>query len=152
MRWVFEALSFAALALTFGIVAVHWPDLPAIIPIHFSASGEVNGWGRKNVLIVLCLLNGVTWLLLTWAQRHPKLINVRMNVDRESPEVVRLLRGMVMAIKTFLMLAFVWIVGSIVRTALGRSRGLSPLFLPVFIAAVVVPVMVYSLKLRRYQR
>jgi uncharacterized membrane protein len=61
-QWILEALSLAALILTFGIVATHWPELPATIPIHFGASGRANGFGGKSMLILLCVVNAGTWV------------------------------------------------------------------------------------------
>jgi hypothetical protein len=75
-----------------------------------------------------------------------------MDIDRALPEVQRILRSMVIVIKAFLMISFAWIVASVVRTALGISQGLSPLFLPVVVAMLVGPVIWYSLKLRPYRR
>lgn len=57
MLWICAALPLAATALLY-------PLLPEVIPIHWNASGEIDGWGPRSqafILAAVCL--GVSLLL-----------------------------------------------------------------------------------------
>ena len=41
-----------------GHLAVY-PALPDTVPIHWGASGEVNGWSSKQSNLIFCVLQGV---------------------------------------------------------------------------------------------
>jgi uncharacterized membrane protein len=152
LDWVFEAVAVAALALSIGLVAANWADLPETIPTHFGASGRANGWGGKGQLWVLAAFNVGTYALLTMASRYQRLIHLPFSVDRNDPEVQQLMRGMTIVLKAVLMLVFLYIARVMIDTAFGRSDGLGVQFLPVFLAATFLPVILFSRKLRKLQK
>lgn len=62
---------FVIIALPFLYLGYIWQTLPAIVPIHWNASGEIDGYGSKNLLILIpILLPLLTYLILSFA---PKL-------------------------------------------------------------------------------
>ena len=67
----------------------------------------------------------------------------------DDPEVQRLLSSMTTVLKAVLMLMFLYIAKVMMDTAIGRSEGLGIQFLPVFLAATFLPLILYSRKLRR---
>lgn len=92
------------------------------------------------------------YILMTITSRYPRLINVPMAIDRDAPEVQRLLQSMSITLKTVLLFVFVYIEWAKVNMALGRSSGLGKLFLPISLAAVFLPLCLYLQKLRNYQK
>jgi len=149
LDWLYEGVSVAALAAACGDVAIHWSALPERIPTHFGAGGTPNGWGGKSMLLILLATTVLVAILLTVAERYQRLINIPMRVDRDSPEVQRLLRSMVIAMKAVITVMFVWIVDLTMRTAVGEANGLGAAFLPVFLGGTFAPAVYYLTKLKK---
>ncbi len=141
--WIGEGIAGVAIAFATGEVAVRWSSLPARIPTHFDASGQVNGWGGKEMLLLLVGSTILIGILLTVAETNQRLINIPISVDRESPEVRQILRSMVIAMKAVISLSFAWIVDGTIR-----GSGLGRAFLPVFLTTTLAPVIYFLLKLR----
>jgi hypothetical protein len=147
--WALEGVSAVALAAAGGDVAMHWSVLPARIPVQFGAAGNPNAWGERTMLLYLLAATVVMAVVLTIAESYQRLINIPMKVDRDSPEVRRLLRSLVIALKAVITVSSVWIIDLTMRTAIGEANGLGPAFLPVFLAAVIAPIVYYVVKLAR---
>jgi Protein of unknown function (DUF1648) len=147
--WILEIVSVVALIAAVADVAVHWSLLPDRIPTHFGASGAPNGWGGKNMILLLLAVTLVMAITLTVAGKYQRLINIPLGVDRESPQVRGLLRSMVIALKAVITVTFVWIVDLTMRTAMGEANGLGRAFLPVFVGATSAPLVYYLVKLKR---
>jgi hypothetical protein len=75
------------------------------------------------------------YILITVTSRYQRLINVPMSIDRDAPEVQRLLQSMSLTLKMVVLFVFVYIEWATVNTALGRSAGLGKLFMPTFLVA-----------------
>jgi uncharacterized membrane protein len=90
-----EGLALAALATIIGTVAAHWAEIPTRVPRHFGISGSVDGWGNKNGILLLPMNAVGLYILLTATSRYQRLINVPMAIDRNAPEVQRLLQSYV---------------------------------------------------------
>jgi di/tricarboxylate transporter len=149
LDWFLEFVSAISLIAAAADVAMHWSTLPERIPTHFGVAGNPDGWGGKNMLLLLLALTLVVAILLTVAESYQRLINIPIKVDRESPQVRGLLRSMVIALKAVITLIFVWIVDLTMRTAVGEANGLGRAFLPVFLGATFAPMIYYLVKLKR---
>ena len=149
LDWVLEALAFAALAAIIIAVATHWTEIPAQVPRHFGVSGAPDGWGNKNGMLLLSLTAVGLYILMTVTARYQRLINIPMAIDRDAPEVKRLLQSMSITLKMALLFVFVYIEWAQVNTALGRSSGLGKLFLQILLVAVFLPLGLYLRRLRR---
>ena len=151
-QWVFEGLSLLLVIFMFAMVAVHWSQFPQRVPAHYGISGKPNGWHGKSFLLILPCIAAVVWVLITVAQRSPRLINIPFTIDRDSPEVQSVLRSMMIAEKTAVAVTFAWLMRGMVRTALGRAEGLGQWFLPVTLVLIFTPLIVYSVKLLRLRK
>jgi uncharacterized membrane protein len=47
-----EMMCIGLVLLPFIYLAIVWTELPDIVPIHWNASGEINGWGSKMTLLL----------------------------------------------------------------------------------------------------
>ena len=148
-QWFFEGLSLLLVIFMFAMVAVHWSQFPDRVPAHFGISGKPNGWHGKSFLLILPGIAAVVWIVITVAQRYPRLINIPFTINRDSPEVQSVLRSMMIAEKTTMALLFAWLMQGMVRTALGRAEGLGQGFLPLALVLIFAPLIVYSVKLLR---
>jgi len=136
-------------AASFILVAVHWPDLPDRIPLHFGFSGRANRWGNKAGIWFVPGVSAGFYLLMTLVSRNQALVNLPISVDREQPETRRLLAQFVNVLKAITAVVLFYISWGSVNTALGRMNGLGREFLPILIAATSIPIVVYLLRLKR---
>jgi uncharacterized membrane protein len=147
--WALEGVSAAALVAAGGDVAMHWSRLPTRIPVHFGVAGSPNAWGDRTMLLFLLAATIAMAVVLTIAESYQRLINIPMKVDRESPAVRRLLRSLAIAMKAVITVSSVWIIDLTMRTAVGEANGLGRAFVPVFLAAVIAPIVYYVVRLAR---
>jgi len=151
-QWFFEGLSLLLVMFMFAMLAVHWRQFPDRVPTHFDISGKPNGWHGKGSLLILPSTAVIVWIVMTAAQRYQSLINIPFTIDRDSPEVQSVLRNMMIAGKTTMALLFAWLMRGTVRTALGRAEGIGQWVLPLTLALIFVPLIVYSVKLLRLRK
>ncbi len=67
MKKRFILVCAAALLTVLGMLAFVYPELPARVPTHWNAAGEIDGWGERHTLLihsVFLLGTAVVWLLL----------------------------------------------------------------------------------------
>src|ERR1700720_1033993 len=139
--WLLETIAFAALIATFAMVFGHWQRLPV-----FARRGNAGSLG------VMVLLNAGVYVLLTFASRYQQLVNVPFEIDRDRPEVKRLLLQMTIVLKTVLMVLLAALLWIIIHTPLGRMRTAGRGFLVVFLIAMLAPTLVYVRKLSRFRK
>ena len=96
-RWQ-RVLGFAAPALLLGsivFVLIRWPHLPAQIPMHFNARGEVDGWGGRASLLIMPLIGLVMDAVLALSMRFPKTWNAGVRITLYNrARIYRILRDM----------------------------------------------------------
>ncbi len=80
------------------------------------------------------------------------MFQIPEQMDREAPHVRQMLFSMVIVMKAVLSLFGLYLVWSLINIGLRRGVGLSGEFLTVFTLAVPVPLVFYTLKLRRYSK
>ncbi len=90
------------------------------------------------------------YMVMTLASRYQRLINLPFKLQRNAPETKKLLLSMSIVLKMVVMLVFAYITRASVNTALARSEGgLGRLFLPISLLLISIPLILYSVKLRR---
>lgn len=84
-----------------------WSRIPAQIPAHYNAAGEVNRWGSKSELIVLPIISWVLYGLITLIEHYPQAWNTGVTVTQENRErVYRILKNMIAMVKMLILLVF----------------------------------------------
>ena len=141
LDWFLEAIALAALIATFAMVFGNWQRLPG-----FAQRGSAESLG------VMVLLNLGVYLLLTFASHYQQLVSVPFELDRDRPEVKRLLLQMTIVLKTILMVLLAGLLWIIVNTPVGRMRSAGRGFLAVFLIAMLAPTLVYIRKLSRFRK
>lgn len=128
----------AALMVAFVWLAVYvWPRLPARIPRHFGASGEVDAWADRSLsawfalpaigLFTVLVLELSAWLVL----RRPQFINMPSKQHfmalppEEQAPIAREIALFIQGLSTMMILLFAAIQWATWRAALGEpTRGL----------------------------
>jgi hypothetical protein len=93
----------------------------------------------------------VLYTVLTVSARYTKFANLPFPVDRDAPEVQRILRRMKTTIKAVTMLLFAYIVWGQIRSAMGQAESMGIVFLPLFLVGAIAPLVLGLKQLRRYQ-
>ena len=122
-----------------------------MIPTHFALDGHPNKLGHKHLLLLVGFIDLASYILLCFAARYQKLVNLPVNVDRNSPNVQEQIRRMISTIKAITTLSFLYIIWKIIQTASGQANGLGSAFSPIFGAALILTVVFYVNRLKKYK-
>ncbi len=133
MDVVAEAVGWAVVIAHWAFVAWHYADLPEIIPQHFNARGEADGFGAKGSLVGLPIINTVLFAGMTLLNRFPQAFNYLEEITPDNAErQYRAATRMIRYLKLAVAVVFFAITYSTVETA---HQGESPLM------AWVLPVL-----------
>jgi len=142
--WALEGVALAAVLSAVALVAIYWPLMPTP---RFNRL-----MSTKNVLWMVALIDVVAYLGLTLGARGRGLIEIPEELERGAPELRQMLFSMVIVMKAVLALFAVYLVWALVNVGLRRGGGVSGGFLTLFTLAVPLPLVLYTVKLRRYRR
>ncbi|TFE02142.1 DUF1648 domain-containing protein [Jeotgalibacillus salarius] len=131
---MFSMISLILLLAASAYLALSWGDLSEVIPIHFNASGEADGFGGKWSAIMLPIIGLVMWGGLTALEKIPHTYNYLGKITEENAER-QYLNGVLMmnVIKNLSVLLFAYITYEITLIGSGGSANLSSGVMPVFL-------------------
>ena len=122
-----------------------WSTIPAQIPAHYNAAGEVNRWGSKSELIILPIISWLIYGMITLIERFPQAWNTGVRVTEENrAEVYRLLKNMIACVKMITLSIF-----SCLTVLSSLARNLPMWFLLVFLVLLFGTIAYYIVKLTR---
>ena len=140
MRKILELLGLTALALLGWMTwsALYGPHpLPGRVPTHFDASGQPNGWGSPAGMVLLPLIAGMLYLLMSVVMRFPSAFHFPVRstaLNRARLEAVTL--DMIAWLKTELACLFAVLQWAFIQAAESGEGRLFPRILPVFIVVI----------------
>lgn len=135
----FEVIAAAGILYHLLTMLHFWPSLPETIPTHFGISGEPDGWGSKNTLILLFALNIFLYLMMTILNRFPHTFNYVVEItEKNAWEQYYNARLMMSSMKAEIVLLFAYIQWDIFQVVQGNAAGLGQSFFWVFIAVITV--------------
>lgn len=140
--WALEAVALAALLTALVLTAYYFPRIPD--------PRFVRSLTAKTTLWIVCLIDLITYLGLTLGARGKGLIEIPPELERRSPQLRQMLFSMLIVMKAVLAVFAVYLVWALVNVGLRRGAGLSGWFLTAFTLAVPLPLIYYTVKLRRY--
>ena len=147
---VLEILAAVGVFALIAIAAVYYSRLPDSIPTHFNFSGEPDGWGPKTSLLLTPLIGAILYAAVTVLSRYPHKLNYLWAITESNARRQYVLsRRMLSATKVVLVFSFSYMTWSMIRTALGSQRGLSPLFTILLIAVLAAILGYYVMKASR---
>ena len=122
-----------------------WSTIPAQIPAHYNAAGEVNRWGSKSELIILPIISWLIYGMITLIERFPQAWNTGVRVTEENrAEVYRLLKSMIACVKMITLSIF-----SCLTVLSSLARNLPLWFLLAFLVLLFGTIAYYIVKLTR---
>ena len=145
-----EIIALAVIAFSFIYLVAVWSSLPEKVPSHFGFSGKVDAWAGKGSLILFVGLELFLYVTLTVISRFPQIHNYPWKITAENRDRQYLLTRQFLAVlKLELVSVFAYLEWQVVQVARGSTSDLGVLFLPVFIAIILVAVVVYIFKAYR---
>jgi uncharacterized membrane protein len=72
----------------FAVLIFYYPSLPDVVPIHWNAAGEADGWAKKDFSSVFFLPILATFLQIFWIILKQDIIKARFRVPAELAEKI----------------------------------------------------------------
>lgn len=142
-----DALGIAGLVLLIGLPVYYYSSLPDIIPHHYNARGEPDGFGDKGIIWTLPGLGIALFIFLSALKKTPHIFNYAVKITEENAEKqYGLANKMLRAINAIITCSFAFISYGTIRTALGKQAGMGDFFLPVFLVLLFGTLGYFTLK------
>jgi len=136
--WILEGVAILILLAMVALVLTQYANLPSIIPIHFNAIGEVDGYGAKWTILLLTAVAMSVYVLATLSVRYPNLINYPIAITEEN-HVRQFLNAvkMMRVLKCLSVILFFFLVYGVIQNAYHKSSGIGQYFLPIALFAIL---------------
>ena len=142
-----DLLGWIVLLAIWGWTFTHFSTLPNIIPTHFNASGEADGFGSKASIIGLPIIATLLFFGLTVLNRYPHIFNYPCPVTQDNAlRLYTLATRMLRYLKLVLLLVFGGIEFMTIQNATGKAAGLGVWFLPLTLVLVFLPLIYFVVK------
>jgi hypothetical protein len=149
-----EAVALIAALSALALVAIYSPQIPErVVDLGYRygrPAGIAGILTPKMVLWLVAAIDTAAYLGLTFGAREHGLFEIPSELERSAPHLRQMLFSMVIVMKTVLALFGVYLVWALVQVALRQGTGISPAFLTLFTLAVPLPLIFYTVKMRRY--
>lgn len=142
-----EAVGYLLLLLIWLLTLYHYQSLPDVIPVHFDAFGNADGFGKKITLFSLPIVASVLFTGMTILNKFPHHFNYPLTITednalRQYTFATRLIRFLKISILT----VFGCILAMTIIQAKWQSAGLGIWFLPLLLVLIFLPLFYYLLK------
>lgn len=143
-----EILSLTVMASCIIYICISWSTLPDILPSHFNALGQPDDWSGKGTLLIGPIISIIIYALLTGILLlPPEKLNSPIEVTPKNRLYIqKTMRDMVSSLKLAIVLIF-----SYITICTIELKPLSPWFIPIFLLGTFVPLIVFIVKLFRYE-
>lgn len=157
---VFRWFMVAVVILTWTLLILAYPILPAVVPQHFNFSGAVDAMTVKTWWWIF--MPGMLQLVITaamwWLSYHPEYSNLPTSLPlRAVPEPLQtklkaLLSHLLVMVGVLTDLVFAYLAFGVVRVGLGEASSLNGWVLFGLAAGILFLTVVYSLWIARLLR
>jgi uncharacterized membrane protein len=138
---ILEIIAFVSLVLTLAFIAIYWNHLPSEIAIHFDITGKVDGWARKETILLFPVASIFVYAILTIVSFFPHKYNYLWEITEENAKrQYQLARLLVVAIKIEELVLIAFVTWSSIQISLSVYPQLqvSILFFAIFIIGTTV--------------
>ncbi len=77
---ILEIISVIAVILTWVYLITSWSKMPSMIPAHFNSSGQVTGYGSKDVSFIFPIIGTFVTILFNVLARFPHIFNYSVKI------------------------------------------------------------------------
>lgn len=144
---ILEVASAVFLFILLVLPLYYYPTLPDVIPNHFNASGEPDGYGSKISIWFMPIIGLVIYITMIFLNRYPHVFNYTIEITesnaayqyRQATKLIRILNLLVTGL-------FSYIVYNMIQSAQNGSGGLGTWFMPCVIVGSLAPIVWYLIK------
>ncbi|WP_346663000.1 DUF1648 domain-containing protein [uncultured Merdimonas sp.] len=142
---ILQILCIVLLAGTTFYLLAGWGTFPDKLPMHFGASGQIDKWGGKGILIFMLVMQWGLYLLCTGVEQIPQIWNTGVKVTAENRErVYRILKYMLETLKLAIEMIFTFLF-----VCITLARPLPGWSMPVMLALVFGDIAFWMILLWR---
>ena len=142
-----DRFAWTVLLFLWLYVIISYIKLPEIIPTHFNAKGQVKGYGSKMTIWILPSVLTIIVSGITILNKYPHIFNYLQpitpeNAQRQYALATRMLRYL----KLSVVIIFSFICIGTISTADKQNVGLGIWILPLSLAFIFAPIIIYFYK------
>jgi uncharacterized membrane protein len=142
--WIMEIIGAIFLILMIGFPMYYFSELPEVIPRHFNAAGEPDGFSQKNIIWALPAIGVVTYISMFFLSKYPHIFNYPKEITKENAEKqYRIATKLIRTLNMVTVASFFYIGYGTIQTSLNKDDGLGTFFLPIFILAILGIIGIY---------
>jgi len=132
-----ELIGIIGLLILIALPIYFFDKLPEIIPRHFAANGEPDGFSGKGIIWTLPIIGIVMYVGMFWLNKYPHIFNYPQQVTKDNAlRLYTIGTKMIRTLNAIITCVFVYITYSKIQTALGNQDGLGTWFTPVFMILI----------------
>jgi len=140
---IFDVIGIGVFLLSILYIVIKWNQIPDEIPAHFNAAGDVNRWGSKMEIIILPIMGFFLFVLMSLLEKAPHMHNYPKRINESNAHHFYLNSRIILnSTKNTCLFVFAYLNTQIFQIALGTKESLGNLFLPLFLIAVFVPIVI----------
>jgi uncharacterized membrane protein len=144
--WFMDIVGIIFILLIIGYPLVNYSSLPDQIPTHFDASGQPDAFGSKSKLWGLPAIATICFIGLFILNFFPHIFNYPTEINESNAEsMYRNATRMIRVLNLVIAVSFFYISFRSINTAMGVYSGLGSYFLPIFITATLLPVILFMI-------
>jgi uncharacterized membrane protein len=142
-----ELLGWISIMAIWLLTIISYTNLPDIIPTHYNAEGDPDGFGGKRLILIEPFIATVIFFGMTILNKFPHTYNYLTEITTENAlkhytDATRLIGYL----KLNVVIVFGLILLQTIRNANGQADGLGTWFTPMTICLLFIPIAYYLIK------
>lgn len=144
---IVDIIGIALIISLVVITLVAWKNAPDIVPTHYNFSGEVDGYGSKNTMLILLPIVVIVYIPMAVLSKYPEVYNYCVDINPINKEKQYLMASTfirIINVETVAMFFYVQL-----KMVIGMSSGsknLSMAFLPIALIIIFGTIGIYIRK------
>jgi hypothetical protein len=147
--WFLEGIALAAVIGVAALAVIYAPQIAARPRFGLA---RASGLPVGTTLWAVAGIDVLAYIGLTLGMRGRGLFQIPDELESDAPHVRQMLFSMIIVMKAVLALFGLYLVWTLVQMGLRLGAGVSGRFLTIFTLAVPLPLIFYTVKLRRYNK
>lgn len=149
-EWIWDVIGFLCYFATIFLLIAVWSKLPAEIPAHFNAAGEVDRFGSKWELIVLPGIGVFIYLFMFIFEKRPEMHNYPARINETNAKQFYLAsRKLLNQMKNICLIIFSLLLFESVSIAMEWGDGFGKWLLPIIIVGTFIPIIIGIIKQKK---
>lgn len=152
-EWVWNIIGFILYFGSIILLTGVWSQLPAEVPAHYNAAGEIDRWGSKWELVILPGIGTFILILMTFLEKHPEWHNYPARLNESNAKQFYLYsRKMLNQMKNICLGIFAILLLESVSIAMEWREGFGPWLLPIIIIGTFIPIVIGLIRQRKIRQ